>query len=135
MDFAHDARTVELQQELLAFMDSHVYPAEVVWHEQVRGAAGSWSPAPVLSSLTTEARSRGLWNLFLTGERGAGLSNLQYAPLAEISGRSIHLAPPAMNCAAPDTATWSCSASSARRSRRSSGSSRCSTGASARRSR
>jgi acyl-CoA dehydrogenase len=103
MDFAHDARTAELQQELLAFMDSHVYPAEVVWHEQVRGAAGSWSPAPVLSSLSAEARSRGLWNLFLPGERGAGLSNLQYAPLAEISGRSIHLAPPAMNCAAPDT--------------------------------
>ena len=57
----------------------------------------------MLAELRAEARRRGLWNLFLPGEHGAGLTNLQYAPLAEITGRSIHLAPPAMNCSAPDT--------------------------------
>jgi acyl-CoA dehydrogenase len=105
MDFAHDERTRQLQAQLLDFMESHVHPAEPVWHEQVRSATEEtrWSPAPVAEELRVEARSRGLWNLFLPGERGAGLTNLQYAPLAEISGRSIHLAPYAMNCSAPDT--------------------------------
>jgi acyl-CoA dehydrogenase len=105
MDFAHDPRTVELQAQLSDFMESHVYPAEAVWYEQVRSATGDarWSPAPVLGELTLEARARGLWNLFLPGALGAGLTNVQYAPLAELSGRSLHLAPAAMNCAAPDT--------------------------------
>ena len=58
---------------------------------------------PVLAELRAEARSRGLWNLFLPGDHGAGLTNLQYAPLAEITGRSGHIAPAALNCAAPDT--------------------------------
>jgi acyl-CoA dehydrogenase len=62
-----------------------------------------WSTPPVLEELKAEARRRGLWNLFLPGEHGAGLTNLQYAPLAEISGRSPLLAPEAMNCSAPDT--------------------------------
>jgi acyl-CoA dehydrogenase len=110
MDFAHDAATLELQQALLDFMDAHVRPAERTFHEQVDGLEDrwAWSTAPVLQELRAEARSRGLWNLFLPGEAGRahgapGLTNLQYAPLAEISGRSGHLAPVAMNCAAPDT--------------------------------
>src|SRR5665647_3895066 len=63
----------------------------------------AWTRAPVLQELKAEARARGLWNLFLPGEHGAGLTNLQYAPLAEITGRSAHLAPAALNCSAPDT--------------------------------
>ena len=105
MDFSYDARTLELQASLLEFMDSHVYPAEAVLHGQLNGLADpwAWDSAPVIEELRIEARRRGLWNLFLPGHDGGGLTNLQYAPLAEISGRSIHLAPPAMNCAAPDT--------------------------------
>ncbi|WP_203338063.1 acyl-CoA dehydrogenase family protein [Nocardioides limicola] len=110
MDFAHDARTIELQQNLLDFMDSHIHPAEPVFAEQVAALENrwAWSSAPVLAELRAEARSRGLWNLFLPGEEGAkhggaGLSNLQYATLAEITGRAIQLAPAVLNCAAPDT--------------------------------
>ena len=102
MDFAYDARTQELIADLQAFMDEHVYPAEAVFEEQL-DRAEPWTPPPVVEELKAEARKRGLWNFFLPGERGAGLTNLQYAPLAEITGRSIHLAPPALNCAAPDT--------------------------------
>jgi acyl-CoA dehydrogenase len=102
MHFAYDARTEELRERLLAFMDEHVYPAEPVFEEQL-DRAEPWTPPPVLEDLKAEARRRGLWNFFLPGEHGAGLTNLQYAPLAEITGRSIHLAPPALNCAAPDT--------------------------------
>ena len=105
MDFQFDARTEELRAGLLEFMDSHVYPAEPVFHRQREEAEGEavWSAPPVVEELKAMARERGLWNLFLPGERGAGLTNLQYAPLAEITGRSPHLAPPALNCAAPDT--------------------------------
>jgi acyl-CoA dehydrogenase len=102
MDFAYDDRTKALVAELESFMDEHVYPAEAVFEEQ-RDQAEPWTPPPVLEELKAEARKRGLWNFFLPGEHGAGLTNLQYAPLAEITGRSIHLAPPALNCAAPDT--------------------------------
>ncbi len=105
MDFQYDARTEELRTELLDFMKAHVYPAEPVFGEQLAALDNlwAWDSAPVVDDLRKEARSRGLWNLFLPGEEGAGLTNLQYAALAEISGRSLHLAPPAMNCAAPDT--------------------------------
>ena len=105
MDFQFDAKTEELRANLLDFMDGHVHPAEAVFHEQLGQLADrwAWDSAPVLAELRAEARSRGLWNLFLPGDRGAGLTNLQYAPLAEITGRSGHLAPPALNCAAPDT--------------------------------
>jgi acyl-CoA dehydrogenase len=118
MDFALDARTEELREDLLAFMDSHVYPAEPVFAEQLSLLENRWAwEAPVLAELRAEARKRGLWNLFLPGgsggrppgeqslpgEYGAGLTNLQYAPLAEITGRAIHLAPAALNCSAPDT--------------------------------
>ncbi|MFJ9703052.1 acyl-CoA dehydrogenase family protein [Streptomyces fradiae] len=104
MDFAMDARTEELRKRLLDFMDAHVYPAEAVAEEQRAELASPWDTPPVVEELKAEARRRGLWNLFLPdGEYGAGLTNLQYAPLAEITGRSPHLAPTALNCAAPDT--------------------------------
>ncbi|MFJ9812240.1 acyl-CoA dehydrogenase family protein [Streptomyces sp. NPDC101158] len=104
MHFAYDARTEELRARLLAFMDEHVYPAEAVAEEQRAGLASPWDTPPVVEELKAEARRQGLWNLFLPDEEyGAGLTNLQYAPLAEITGRSPHLAPTALNCAAPDT--------------------------------
>ncbi|GAA2878850.1 acyl-CoA dehydrogenase family protein [Streptosporangium fragile] len=101
MDFAFDARTEELRERLLAFMDECVYPAEEDF--EVQAAASGWAAPPLLEDLKEEARGRGLWNLFLPGEHGAGLTNLQYAPLAEIMGRSPRIAPVATNCAAPDT--------------------------------
>ncbi|GHE76676.1 acyl-CoA dehydrogenase [Streptomyces longispororuber] len=104
MDFAFDARTEELRGRLLAFMDEHVYPAERTAHEQRAALASPWDTPAVVEELKAEARRQGLWNLFLPDtEHGAGLTNLQYAPLAEISGRSPQLAPTALNCAAPDT--------------------------------
>lgn len=104
MDFAFDARTEELREKLLAFMDSHVYPAEALAHEQRAELASPWDTPAVVEELKAEARKQGLWNLFLPdAEHGAGLTNLQYAPLAEITGRSPQLAPTALNCAAPDT--------------------------------
>ncbi len=85
-------------------MDERVYPAETVHEHQVAAADNPWDATPVIEELKTEARSRGLWNLFHPEEEwGAGLSNTDYAPLAEITGRSIELAPEATNCAAPDT--------------------------------
>ncbi|WP_285031797.1 acyl-CoA dehydrogenase family protein [Mycolicibacterium sp. lyk4-40-TYG-92] len=105
MEFAYDAKTKEMIAELTAFMDSHVYPAEKTFHEQLAALDNrwAWDSTPVLVELRAEARRRGLWNLFLPGQKGAGLTNLQYAPLAEITGRSIQLAPAVFNCAAPDT--------------------------------
>jgi acyl-CoA dehydrogenase len=107
MDFSFDDTTKRLQDQLWSFMDEHVYPAEGVFARQVAEAADPWARPPVMEELKAEARRRGLWNLFLPGEHGdyhgAGLSNLQYAPLAEIMGRSPSLAPEATNCAAPDT--------------------------------
>src|SRR5712691_11361784 len=107
MDFAYDARTEQLRDQLLGFMDSHVYPAEKTFAEQVAEATAAgriWARPPVIDGLKAEARSRGLWNLFLPRHPGgAGLTNLQYAPLAEITGHSPALAPEALNCAAPDT--------------------------------
>ncbi|HEX7305020.1 acyl-CoA dehydrogenase family protein [Lentzea sp.] len=104
MDFAFDAKTEELRTRLLTFMDEFVYPAEAVLEQQLHDAADPWERQPVLAELKDEARRQGLWNLFLPdAEHGGGLTNLQYAPLAEITGRSPHLAPEALNCAAPDT--------------------------------
>ncbi|AZM45218.1 acyl-CoA dehydrogenase [Streptomyces sp. WAC 06738] len=104
MDFAPDARTEELRERLLAFMTEHVFPAEPVAAAQLAGADDPWAHPPVVAELRAEARRRGLWNLFLPDTvYGAGLTNLQYAPLAEITGRSPHLAPLALNCSAPDT--------------------------------
>ncbi|MFE6104539.1 acyl-CoA dehydrogenase family protein [Streptomyces laurentii] len=104
MDFAFDARTEELRAKLLAFMDEHIYPAEAVAEEQRATLASPWDVPPIVEELKAEARRQGLWNLFLPDTAyGAGLTNLQYAPLAEITGRSPHLAPTVTNCAAPDT--------------------------------
>ncbi|WP_158890804.1 acyl-CoA dehydrogenase family protein [Amycolatopsis anabasis] len=105
MDFSFDAKSEELRAVLLEFMDSHVHPAEPVFAEQLAALENrwAWDSTPVLAELRAEARRRGLWNLFLPGEHGGGLTNLQYAPLAEITGRSGHLAPAVLNCAAPDT--------------------------------
>ncbi|WP_369201537.1 acyl-CoA dehydrogenase family protein [Streptomyces sp. PU-14G] len=110
MDFAYDARTEELRERLLAFMDEHVLPAEQVAGEQRAALDSPWRTPPVVEELKATARKLGLWNLFFVDEHsesaekyGAGLTNLQYAPLAEITGRSPQLAPTALNCAAPDT--------------------------------
>src|SRR6201995_5621717 len=105
MDFSLDDKTVRLRERLLGFMDECVYPAEEVFREQVRTAGSRWDAPPVVEELKSEARARGLWNLFLppTHEYGAGLTNLQYAPLAEITGHNPWIAPEAINCSAPDT--------------------------------
>jgi len=107
MDFQHSERSLALQAELARFLDERIYPAEAEFRqqEQANRAAGTPFRTPeVLDRLKDEARRRGLWNLFLPDSRfGPGLSVLDYAPLAELSGRSIALAPEAMNCSAPDT--------------------------------
>ncbi len=101
MDFALSPTAQRLQEQLLDFMDSHVYPAEPVYARQMRESGDPHFHPPVIEDLKEEARRRGLWNLFLPHE--GGLPNADYAPLAEIMGRSIQLAPEATNCAAPDT--------------------------------
>jgi len=103
MDFAPDPATEQLREQLLDFMAGHIYPAEATYAEQSAGG-DEWVAPPVMAELKAEARKRGLWNLFLPEHPlGAGLTNLQYAPLAEITGRSPLLAPEALNCSAPDT--------------------------------
>jgi acyl-CoA dehydrogenase len=103
VDFAYSARAQELIGQAGDFLRECVYPAEAVFAAQTADRT-DWDRPPVIDELTKEARARGLWNLFLPhGEWGAGLSNVDYAPIAELTGRSPHLAPEAMNCAAPDT--------------------------------
>ncbi len=104
MDFAHSPRVGEMQSRLTEFMGEFVYPAEAVYREQMTAAGDPHHHPQIVEDLKAEARSRGLWNLFLPDpELGAGLSVLEYAPLAEITGRSPYLAPEALNCSAPDT--------------------------------
>src|SRR3954453_8276636 len=105
MDFSFDATTLALRERLLGFMDECVYPAEPRFRDEVAQADDRWRTPPVIEELQAEARERGLWNLFLPPihDHGAGLTNLQYAPLAEITGRSPWIAPEALNCSAPDT--------------------------------
>ncbi|SCL13781.1 acyl-CoA dehydrogenase [Micromonospora nigra] len=103
MDFRYDETTERLRERLLRFMAECVHPAEPVFEQQAARRVDPWAVPPVVADLQAEARRRGLWNLFLPGEHGAGLTNLQYAPLAEITGRCPWLAPVALNCAAPDT--------------------------------
>jgi acyl-CoA dehydrogenase len=103
MDFGFSARSLELQKQVEGFLDDFVLPAEHVFEAQVdanRKAGNPFRTPEVLGTLKAEARSRGLWNLFLPSE---GLSVVDYAPIAELSGRSAAIAPEAMNCAAPDT--------------------------------
>jgi acyl-CoA dehydrogenase len=106
MDFDYSPKVRDLQKRLSAFMDEHIYPNEAVFDEEVaanRAAGNPWVPTAVMEQLKDKARAAGLWNLFLPqSERGAGLSNLEYAPPCEIMGRS-HIAPEAFNCNAPDT--------------------------------
>jgi acyl-CoA dehydrogenase len=103
MDFELTDRCQELRERLLAFMDEHVYPAESVYREQLLRSGDPHSEPPVMDELKDQARQRGLWNLFHPhAEFGPGLSNCEYAPLAEIMGRS-HIASEACNCSAPDT--------------------------------
>jgi acyl-CoA dehydrogenase len=103
MDFELTDRCQELRERLFAFMEEHVYPAESAYDEQILSSGDPHFPPPVMEELKTEARRRGLWNLFQPHpDWGPGLTNSEYAPLAEITGRS-QIAPEACNCAAPDT--------------------------------
>ena len=103
MDFAPDARTRDLTERSRAFLHEHVLPAEPVLDEQLAAEPERWGGWQIVRELQEKARAQGLWNLFLPGEEGAGLTNLQYAPVAEVTGWSPRLAPAAFNCAAPDT--------------------------------
>ena len=101
MSFELNEKTKILQSRLQKFMDAHIYPNERRFHEEVE--RDRWKPTRIIEELKVKARAEGLWNLFLPNdERGAGLTNLEYAPLCEIMGRS-HLAPEVFNCSAPDT--------------------------------
>jgi acyl-CoA dehydrogenase len=106
MDFSHSDKVRDLQERITQFMDEHVYPAEPLYHkelEQNRKGGNPWQVTKVVEDLKRKAKAAGLWNLFLPhSEHGAGLTNLEYAPLCEIMGRS-HIAPEAFNCSAPDT--------------------------------
>jgi acyl-CoA dehydrogenase len=101
MDFAFSGKVKDLQRRLQLFMDDHIYPNEQRFYDEIE--SNRWSPTAVIEELKPKARAAGLWNLFLPDdEHGAGLTNLEYAPLCEIMGRSI-LAPEVFNCSAPDT--------------------------------
>ena len=103
MDFGLSPRTAALANTLRGFMDEHVYPAEPVYDAQIAANENPHEQPQVMRDLQARARDLGLWNLFMThGDRGAGLTNLEYAPLAEIAGRSI-IGNEAINCSAPDT--------------------------------
>src|SRR3954447_3453279 len=104
MDFELSDRTKDFQERLLAFMDEKIYPNEDVYEEQIAESGDPHFQPPIMAELKEEARSRGLWNLFHPDPQyGPGLTYMEYAPLAEITGRAIHIAPEAVNCAAPDT--------------------------------
>jgi acyl-CoA dehydrogenase len=103
MDFQSSKRCIEYQERLTAFMDEHVHPAESVYERQLAGSGDPHHQPAVMEELKERAKQAGLWNMFLPdAEHGAGLSNSDYAPLAEILGRS-HIASEACNCSAPDT--------------------------------
>src|SRR6266853_5692438 len=106
MDFSYSEKVRELQRRLSAFMDEHIYPAERHFDQEVdknRRDGNPWRASQVMEDLKRKARAQQLWNLFLPeSTHGAGLTNLEYAPLCEIMGRSP-IAPEAFNCSAPDT--------------------------------
>jgi acyl-CoA dehydrogenase len=102
MEFAHSEKVQKLQARLSAFMDQHVYPNEQTFQREVE-AGDRWQPTRIVEELKKKARDEGLWNLFLPeSQSGAGLTNLEYAPLCEIMGR-VHWSPEVFNCSAPDT--------------------------------
>ena len=108
MDFEYSERTKGLIEKVQKFMDDVIYPAEHIYHEQLEKQKDRWQLPPVMEELKAEAKKRGLWNMFLPPERDGnthgtmGLTNLEYAPICELLGRS-HIASEAMNCSAPDT--------------------------------
>ncbi|HEY7649675.1 MAG TPA: acyl-CoA dehydrogenase family protein [Methylomirabilota bacterium] len=103
MDFEYSARTRMYMEQLQEFMQKHVYPNEAIFQEQLSTQPTRWQVPPIMEELKARARERGLWNLFLPeSELGAGLTNMEYAPLCEIMGRSP-IAPEVFNCSAPDT--------------------------------
>jgi len=106
MDFAYSDKVQDLQRRVSAFMEEHVYPAEERFHAEIaenRRNGNAWQPTQVMEELKAKAKADGLWNLWLPESNlGAGLTNLEYAPLCEIMGRS-HIGPEAFNCSAPDT--------------------------------
>ena len=103
MDFEYSDRTKELKARVEVFMDEHIYPSERVYYDQVYQSDNRWIEPPILEELKENAQAQGLWNLFLPeSDLGAGLTNLEYAPLCETMGR-VHWASEVFNCSAPDT--------------------------------
>ncbi len=103
MEFAESPKVTLLREQLLAFMAEHIYPSEPIFYQQLREAPSRWQIPPIMEELKILAREKGLWNLFLPeSDLGYGLTNLEYAPLCEIMGRSP-IAPEVFNCSAPDT--------------------------------
>ena len=100
MEFTHSTKVVALQEKLQDFMDCHVHPSEKRYADELE--ANRWQTPSVIDELKQKARAEGLWNLFLPGEHGAELTNLEYAPLCEIMGR-VSWSPEVFNCSAPDT--------------------------------
>src|SRR5215475_10924583 len=103
MDFDHSPKVKALQKRVQDFMDEYIYPHEETYVTQLNTQGDRWQIPPIMEELKAKAKTAGLWNLFLPeSERGAGLTNLEYAPLCEIMGRSF-IAPEVFNCSAPDT--------------------------------
>jgi acyl-CoA dehydrogenase len=103
MSFEPSDKVKALIERLQAFMEAEIYPNEEIYWDQLNGAPDRWQPVPIVEALKPKARAAGLWNLFLAhSKRGAGLTNLEYAPLCEVMGR-VHWAPEVFNCSAPDT--------------------------------
>src|SRR5439155_8094706 len=103
MHFDHTTKVGDLQRRLAAFMSEHIYPNERTYHHQIAQGVDRWQPTAIVEALKPKAKAAGLWNLFLPeSEHGAGLTNLEYAPLAEIMGR-VGWSSEVFNCSAPDT--------------------------------
>jgi acyl-CoA dehydrogenase len=103
MDFDYSPRVADLRARVSEFMDAHIFPNEAVYFEEVAAGDTRWAIPPIMEELKVKAREAGMWNLFLPeSDYGAGLSNLEYAPLAELMGRSM-IASEVFNCSAPDT--------------------------------
>ena len=105
MDFEFSSKVKELQAQLNAFMDEHIYPNENDFHAEVeanRKAGDAWVPTKLVESLKLKAREKGLWNLWRPAAHGGGLTNVEYAPMCEIMGR-VTWASEVFNCSAPDT--------------------------------
>src|SRR2546428_13057635 len=111
MDFEASEKAKELQRRVAAFMDEHIYPNEATYHRQIGDLAigdwKRWQPVSIIEALKPTARAAGLWNLFLPeSEYGAGLTNVEYAPLWEIMGRGPGFGPEGFNGSVPAPGTW-----------------------------